>query len=409
MGQGASTSQAPIGVYNLDSGGRLYVAPMIDESGSTLQFAFSSSRLEGRAKRQPNGSYADDDSCQTQLAFSAERVLIQTCKAKAVGVREFIIVRTPFRITASDGVSISGCLWTRQGFKAKVGVVLAHGADDESQDMGTIIPMFLSRGLSVASFDQRGVGRSGGAWRSDGILQVAADVAQIARLLQTDYGLRRVGFYGFSNGGWVAPAAAARFADPAFVIIKSGDSESVADNVQFEQVTTIGKRFGPDAGRAAGALLGQVFKALESDSNDDWHQAKVALKAAEAEPWIRSMPLPPSEALPLPPAVKAGFSRQLIYDPASDIQRLQCPILVLLGTDDLDVNTQLSGERYKSLAKAVGNRALTVHFLVGAGHQLAMGPGGAANSSLVTGVYANGFPELMFDWIEDRVKPAPDK
>jgi len=222
-------------------------------------------------------------------------------------------------------------------------------------------------------------------------------------------GLRRVGFYGFSNGGWVAPAAAARFADPAFVIIKSGDSESVADNVQFEQVTTIGKRFGPDAGRAAGALLGQVFKALESDSNDDWHQAKVALKAAEAEPWIRSMPLPPSEALPLPPAVKAGFSRQLIYDPASDIQRLQCPILVLLGTDDLDVNTQLSGERYKSLAKAVGNRALTVHFLVGAGHQLAMGPGGAANSSLVTGVYANGFPELMFDWIEDRVKPAPDK
>ena len=56
-------------------------------------------------------------------------------------------------------------------------VILIHGNDPEAREMGFIVPFFVSNGINVISYDQRGVGQSTGNWFLNGPRQRADDVA----------------------------------------------------------------------------------------------------------------------------------------------------------------------------------------------------------------------------------------
>jgi hypothetical protein len=50
------------------------------------------------------------------------------------------------------------------GDGARATVILIHGNDPESREMGFVIPFFVCNGINVISYDQRGVGQSAGNW-----------------------------------------------------------------------------------------------------------------------------------------------------------------------------------------------------------------------------------------------------
>jgi pimeloyl-ACP methyl ester carboxylesterase len=233
---------------------------------------------------------------------------------------------------------------------------------------------------------------------------VADDLVQAAILLRKEPGVEHVGFFGFSNGGWVAPAAAVRYRDPAFVIIKSGDSGSVEENVLYETATAAARSGGPSAARLARSAMAALFTALHSDLDRDWAAARASLVPIESAPWRAATQLPPPQALPLPDAVKEGYRRQLFFDPRQDLLALRCPVLVLLGDADLDVDGPASAARYRDYFAQSGNKQAEVMLFAGAGHQLVAGPGPAANSSLATGRYVEGFPGVMTAWLHRHIR-----
>src|SRR5665213_2606005 len=74
------------------------------------------------------------------------------------------IVEKPF--IAENGPGRLGVsLWHAPGAERRSTIVLIHGADDETRAMGFLIPYFVSHGLNVVTYDQRGTGKSTGNWR----------------------------------------------------------------------------------------------------------------------------------------------------------------------------------------------------------------------------------------------------
>ncbi|WP_427914807.1 alpha/beta hydrolase [Ramlibacter sp. MMS24-I3-19] len=389
----------PSGIYTFEDGRRLYLAPLVDENGATLQFTFSDG-LVGRARKEAPSRFADTDPCAHRfVVVDDDRVEYSDCSAKATARLSVKLDERPTTFRASDGRSIAGSIWTAHGFAPRAGVVLAHGADDETRQMGVLIPQLAEAGLAVLSFDQRGTGASEGNWRSDGIERIAADMVQAAQLLQSEAKIAQVGFFGFSNGGWAAPAAAARFKDAAFVVIKSGDSQSVEDNVIFETRTAVERNAGAVAAGRATDVMRSLFAALHTDAEADWAAARKKLADVQGEPWLRYTQLPPVQAFPLPAAVKEGFRHQLFFDPREDLKKIACPVLVMLGDMDIDVEGPRSAALYRAYFRESGNTAAKVELLEGAGHQLVQGPGAAANNSMATGRYAAQYPRNMVSWL----------
>ena len=85
--------------------------------------------------------------------------------------------------------------------------------------------LMAARGFAVLAFDKRGAGQSSGDWRDATFEDLADDAVTAAKFLQmrTDIDRARIGFWGLSQGAWIAPLAAVRFGSAAFVMALSGE------------------------------------------------------------------------------------------------------------------------------------------------------------------------------------------
>jgi pimeloyl-ACP methyl ester carboxylesterase len=80
-------------------------------------------------------------------------------------------------------------------------IVLIHGADDETREMGFLIPYFVSFGLNVVTYDQRGTSESTGNWQFTGPESKADDVIAIIQRIKSDPAVdpERIGVWGLAT------------------------------------------------------------------------------------------------------------------------------------------------------------------------------------------------------------------
>ena len=111
---------------------------------------------------------------------------------------------------ANEGSTLHGTLHVPARGTGRPGVVLVHGSGPGRRSSLTAhAEAFARAGIVVLTYDKRTEGYT--ATRRDyGLL--AGDVLAAVRLLaaQPEADPERVGLWGFSEGGWVAPLAASR-------------------------------------------------------------------------------------------------------------------------------------------------------------------------------------------------------
>jgi dipeptidyl aminopeptidase/acylaminoacyl peptidase len=104
------------------------------------------------------------------------------------------------------------------------GVVLVAGAGPGLQaELLAEATAFARQGLSILIYDKRSVGYS---LFQRSYSQLADDALAAVRTLRAHRGVdpAKVGIWGLSEGGWVAPLAASRSAAIAFVIVVGGNA-----------------------------------------------------------------------------------------------------------------------------------------------------------------------------------------
>lgn len=205
-------------------------------------------------------------------------------------------------------------------------IVALHGAGNGTRDSsplyGHLHETLPPLGIGVATFDRRGDGESEGEPTRGRFEAQARDALAVAAALET----KRLGLWGFSQGGWVAPLAATLSDDVTFVITIGAAGLTPGElmlDVNRRQLELAG--YGPEVvDRAAGLRLQLEVWARDAGPPPD-------LAAAAAEPWFPLTHLPPS---PFDQEAKQLWITQMDFDPRAVFAAVRVPSLAFYGELD---------------------------------------------------------------------------
>lgn len=247
-------------------------------------------------------------------------------------------------------------------------VLQGSGTSDRSNPWArAIAEELVDAGLVVLLTDKRGSGASGGDWRTADFHDLADDALAGVRFLgdRPEAAADRIGLVGLSQGGWVAPIAASRSDDVAFVVNVSGATVSFAEQSFHEMANTARSAGVSEAqvdavlslNRAAGSYLvtgawGPYERARNEGLEADWGEL------AEGFPGERDAPI-------------WTFLRGVMdYAPMPYWLLVDSPVLVLYGEEDEHDNVPVaeSVRRLEHGFASVGKKNAKIVVVPDAGH-----------------------------------------
>lgn len=280
-----------------------------------------------------------------------------------------------------DGVTLVGS-YSPAGAKA---IVALHGAGFGTRDdplyehLHLVLPPV---GIGVVTFDRRGEGDStGDASRGRFDIQVADALAVLGAI-----DVERVGLWGYSQGGWIAPLAATRSDRVAFLVLIA--STGVMPSAQMMYATA-------EQLRLAGYDEEVVAQALALRRRfDDWvhglgrereDELKADLLAALDEEWFGLLFLPP---VLLDDEGCGLWIEEMDFDPCPVFSRVRVPTLAFYGAADSWTPVAASVEAWR---EARGDEVEIV-VIPEAEHEL----------TLPDGTLAPEYERTLVDWLKHR-------
>ena len=165
----------------------------------------------------------------------------------------------------SDNATLRGTLYLPLTTEPHPAVILHFGSSRWARpdvSFGVVDP-WLNIGFAVLVCDKRSVGESSGVCcpvsDPDYFQLLASDlISGIAALrVRSEINPSRIGLYGFSQGGWVLPNAAARSPSVAFTVIGSGPAVSLGEEPLYSRLVG-----GPDECSPTGISQEEIDAAL---------------------------------------------------------------------------------------------------------------------------------------------------
>jgi pimeloyl-ACP methyl ester carboxylesterase len=277
------------------------------------------------------------------------------------------------------GVSFAGTLTIPRGEGPFPAVLMITGSGAQNRDetvMGhrpfLVLADHLTRhGVATLRVDDRGVGGSTGNVMSATIADNAGDALAGVALLRSQPRVnpRRIGLLGHSEGGWVAPLAATRSTDVAFLVLLAAPAVT-GEEIRHAQDSVMALLSGGTLEYvAADRLVSQaIYDALKAEPNDS--VAMVRMREASAAAVQR---LTPSQRSRMDsawtgvnldqvwrPLATPWFRYLLTYDPRPVLARVTVPVLALFGAKDVQVPPGQSVAPMEAAFRAAGNHDATV-------------------------------------------------
>lgn len=323
---------------------------------------------------------------------------------------------------SSEGHSLAGTFTRPPGDGPFPVVLLISGSGPQDRNEALlghrpflVLSDHLTRsGLAVLRFDDRGVGESGGDFASATSADFASDVLAGVAYLKTrsDVDASKIGLAGHSEGGLIAPMAAVRSSDVAFVVLMAGPGVA-GERILYEQGALIGRAGGaseetiaknlerqraifdvlrsePDTAAAARRIEALVLAGLEEATEEERSQAGVnentsleqvatAQTAQVNSPWFRYF---------------------LFHDPAPVLERVTVPVLAVNGEKDLQVPYEENLREIEAALKRGGNDRYEVHALPDHNHLFQRAETGAPSEyQQIDETWSVESMELIAQWI----------
>lgn len=351
------------GAYRFANGGFVVISP---SSEGALRYRVTDGRTgrlypsddkhfdggPGWAAREPRIAEAAFDGC------SSDRLQFRL-KDGPSGVARRVPVTKQGGTFSSIGNTLYGELFAPEKPKALVVLVFGSGQDSAVtyNYVQHLLPMY---DIAVFAYDKRGTGRSNGRFTVD-FSELADDalaaVAYARKLLDAP-GVP-VGLMGESQGGWIAPLAAAR-APADFVVVSYGLAISPLDEDRYEVFDELRAKGYDDSvmakGRELTSITGRIMLSRFTDGLDDLRK----FKAAHAdEKWLHEVegdftgPLlnsPDDQFTELRAAL--GFDAIFDYDAQAALRRVRVPMLWVVAGKDTEAPSAPTLEFLRGLQPA---------------------------------------------------------
>ncbi|MBC6461035.1 prolyl oligopeptidase family serine peptidase [Actinomadura sp. HBU206391] len=237
------------------------------------------------------------------------------------------------------------------------GVVLVtgSGAGVPREHLLTEATEFARRGLAVLIYDKRSAGYT--TFRRS-YSELADDALGAVRALAAQPGVdsAKVGLWGLSEGGWVAPLAASRSADVAFVIVVGGNAMTPIRQQLWNETSSL-RREG-----VSGSLI---------------HHGKRNFTRLGAD---------------------AGLFAEAHFDAEGVLARVRQPLLGVWGSRDLQTPPEDNPPLFARALRRGGNTHYTFRFFAGADHAAHESPDGGRTRGPAL---APGYADLVGSWIGD--------
>ncbi len=333
-----------------------------------------------------------------------QRLLWAEAGAKPLVGERVHIVERPLRWT-NGAMNLAGTLMLPATPGPHAAVVLAPMSTDAPREAyRQQAEFFVSQGLAALIYDKRGVGESKGDTRETGLNDLADDAVAAARLLKQQPGVdpRRIGVWGHSQGGWVAPIAAARSSDVAFVIAQSGPSVTAAEQ-EIYRVETSAHNEGLSAADVAEAAdyERRLMHWVKSGEGREWLQAAARTKTDAR--WAHLVEF--HEKLPDLPSRRAQTF--WYFDPLPSYAQVKVPMLAVFGDRDAFVPVERSVTLLRQALAQAGNRDHQITILDHAAHGLwATDLDSGHKAATTTGFHADYFPTLV-RWMKAQGLTGP--
>lgn len=280
--------------------------------------------------------------------------------------------------TPESDITLAGTL-TIPGSMVRAAVVLVTGSGPQDRDESifnhkpfhVIADHFARHGIASLRYDDRGVAESSGDFSEATSLDLANDAEAAFNFLITrdDLNNAELGICGHSEGGLLAPLIAARNDSVDFIILMA------APGVDGQQIIL---SQGPLLMRAQGISEPDITKQNKIQevvlsiirNNQQNDEALISVKLQHAlgsdDPGITQTikTLQASVKKQATPWLRTFLS----LDPKVALKKLQCPVLAINGTKDLQVEPVLNLSVIRDTLQKAGNRHVEINLYPGLNH-----------------------------------------
>jgi pimeloyl-ACP methyl ester carboxylesterase len=313
--------------------------------------------------------------------FSLHRVTASTDKPYASTSVHF----------TNGGVELAGTVLSPRTPGRHPAVVFIHGSGAEGRWASAVLADCVARhGVVALIYDKRGVGESTGDWKTSTLEELSRDAKAAVHLLagRADVDSRRLGVYGHSQGGFIAPMVAADNADVRWIVDADGNVGPQYEQDLYRVGSMLSKRFSGQDLRESLALYREFVDVARGGLPRDQLRADEAKHRSAV--WYGALGLPDDHDW-----IWEWYRGVGNADNRRAWAKIDVPVLLVYGERDEVVPPHKSIDAIVGLLETHHDSAISVRVLGGADHSLRVPP----IDALGWPRYADGYPLLIADWI----------
>ena len=318
---------------------------------------------------------------------------------------------------AKAGVTLAGTLTIPRGDGPFPAVVLISGSGPQDRDETifghkpflVLADHLTRRGIAVLRVDDRGVGKSTGKREESTTEDYAADALACVELLKTREGIdpKRIGLVGHSEGGLIAPLAATKSKDVAFIVLLAAPGLTGEEIVNLQSRTLLESMGATEEHVAFIGDLQRTIIGLAKTTPDE-ATLRAKLKDVMKEAIARVPESQRAVYASLEGMLDAQIKRLnspwyrwfLAYDPRPVLGKVTVPILAINGSKDI----QVTAKENLAAIRAAAPKAETVE-VPDVNHLLQTAPTGALTEyATIEETIAPPVLQRIADWITARTR-----
>lgn len=272
-----------------------------------------------------------------------------------------------------SGLKLAGTLTIPKNAKACPAVLLISGSGAQDRDetifehkpFAVIADYFARNGIATLRMDDRGVGSSEGDIARSTSEDFAGDALAGVEFLKSrkEIDPQKIGLIGHSEGGLIAPIAAIRSDEVAFIVMMAGPG-MVGEQILYEQNDLALKAAGmpdyaiqqnrlvqknifdvvknePDSAKVVEQLRMKLSQGMYAGMNEQMQKAIDDKIAGVTSPWFRYF---------------------LTYDPKPTLAKVKCPVLAINGRKDVQVPVSNLKAIYYAVQSGGNSQVDTISF-----------------------------------------------